>query len=204
MNMSKREAIETAFRKLPLLPGYEPILAGALIFLTDLDTSGPGTRPVQFTVYDSKTLVELKHLEKLACKLADHIEGLHQSSIVAIHDWNTRLEFPTQLRNLGEQAKQASLREEAKLAAASTAPTPSKGGRPEDMRVQIVASMLASFYFKLTGHQPTLRIDSHLDDLTPHGPFFELVEAVFGIIGLKGSTEHAVRKAIQEFKEKTS
>jgi hypothetical protein len=83
--MNQRDAIEAAFRRLPLLEGRDVCLKSAVNMLADVDRTGPGSAPLKFTVVGrSRTRKELEKLAKLADELAGHIDALHQPAILAL------------------------------------------------------------------------------------------------------------------------
>jgi hypothetical protein len=75
----------------------------------------------------------------------------------------------------------------------------SAGGRPVNLRANAVTTITANAFLRLTGRLPTLTITVIDDDLTPLGQFFEVLQEVFDILGLKESAEHCGKRAMREF-----
>ncbi len=197
--MNRRDAIEAAFRRLPLLGGTEVHLKGAVNILADTDCTGPGSTSRQFSVVGrTRTKKELEKLAKLAAELAGHIDTLHQPAILALADmglWRARLELPASLRAIANLAPRADL---------SMVPESPSGGKPANKRAHAVATMLAYYYHLLTGKDPTRRIDAYSDDTKAQGPFVTLVESIFSAIGIHANTEDIARAAIARYRNARS
>lgn len=75
----------------------------------------------------------------------------------------------------------------------------SAGGRPVNLRAHAVTTITANAFLRLTGRLPTWTISIINDDLTPQGQFFEVLEEVFAILGLKENPEHYGKRAMRNF-----
>jgi hypothetical protein len=195
MQSKRRDAIEAAFRRLPLLEGIEIHVQSAISALSNVDTHGPGTAPNKFRPLGrGRTQKELLKLAKLADELANHIDELHETTIVALADAHVlsfRLGLPDQLRKIAVGARSTSV---------PTDPESVPGGRPENKRAHAIGHMLTCYFFMVTGQPPTLRIDAYSDDSTPAGPFMDLVNDVISALEVKVSTEDIARTACDDFR----
>lgn len=73
------------------------------------------------------------------------------------------------------------------------------GGRPANLRAHAVTTITANAFLRLTSKLPTLIIPTDKDELTPLGPFFEVLKEVFEILGLKENPEHYGKRAMRMF-----
>lgn len=189
--MNRREAIEAAFRHLPLLKGKEDALQIAVSMLTNMDNTGLGTLPPKFSaVGRTQTAKELKELARLADTLAEHIDALHEPAILALVNvglHEVRLKLPPTLRDIAKQARQMDL---------DQVPTALLGGKPANKRAHAIADILAYHYRVLTGEEPSRRFDPYSGSAASQGPFIALVTEVFAALGLRENAEHVARAAI--------
>jgi hypothetical protein len=199
-SFTRAEQIEAAFRKLTLLPNCETALKWAINSIEDIDSNGNGNRPKNFSKADAKvTEAELQKLSDLANKLAGHIEALHEPAITVMLDWSVRIRLVGDLRSTAKKAAFSHAHIDT-LLPILTDPSMIKkdeGGRRENTRAKAMCEILAHCYKLLTGSKPTLIRDGMSDDSSPKGPFFNLVEDIFKVMGLKESTEHYAKLAIE-------
>jgi len=199
-NPSKAEQIEAAFRKLTLPPDCEVALQQAVKHIETIDSTGTGNRPKNFSKADTKvTEAELKKLSDLANKLADHIEALHEPAITVMLDWSVRIRLVGDLRSTANKASfsHAQIDTLLPILADPSMLKKDEGGRRENSRAKAACEMIAYHYKRLTGSKPTLIRDGMSDDSSPKGPYFTLVEDIFKVVGLKESTEHYAKLAIE-------
>lgn len=189
-SIGRREAIEAAFRRLPLLTGKEDSLRMAVNMLANVDCSGPGTPPPKFSaVGRNQTSKELQKLARLADALAECIDALHEPAILALADagLEVRLKLPSSLRDIAKRARQTDL---------DQLPAAPHGGKPTNNRAHAIADMLAYHYHALTGEEPSRHFDPYSDNDTSRSPFVTLVDEMFRAMGLHVNAEHVARAAI--------
>lgn len=191
--MNRRNAIEAAFRRLPLLKDKESLLQGAVDNLATIDCTGPGVIPAKFKVVGrTRTMNELDKLAKLSEGLAEHIEALHEPAILAWADTEfsrVRLELPASLRDIAIRARKAKT---------SIVPESPPAGKPTDARAHAVATMIEYYYQMLTGKKPTRQFDPYEEKPAIKGPFISLLDEVFKILNLPANTDHIARKVIEK------
>lgn len=203
--MSRQDEIEAALRALTILPDKEQKLQNILNILSNDGFLGQGKVPPKFILVNEKTtFAELQKLNKLATKLATHINQIHLPAIVEMYDWDERTILPNQLLEMAEKAKQAASRVEQKLKMNAIESVTSSGGKPTNYRSKILASLLATAYYELTNKVPSVATNAYADTNAAYGPFFVLVKSVFKAFDLHDNAEHFARQACNNFKEEST
>ncbi len=195
---AKKQKIRAAFESLTIPPENLPLLRSAFAAVMSFDVRGTGTTPKKFVQGDDKCLDDLSFVERWATDLADFIQNeMHQSAIVAMHDWNMRDEISQKLRITADCASDAIKREETRLLDSDGKPItrPSKGGRPESARALALSTITADHYYQLTGEEPGMRNNAYAPLCKVYGPFYDLLKAVFEALDVKGNPEHYGRLA---------
>jgi hypothetical protein len=199
-NLSKRNEIEAAFKRLlPKTYSDERIdtwIQAATNNLLVMDAVNLPHHSVQFnTAGRTKTDNELEKLGRFADELAKHIESLHESTILTLAEagqWKLRIELPVILRDAAKVTREADT---------SWISENLPGGKPKNIRAQITAGMLAFYYYKIAGQDPTMQYDNSTRKPADYGQFLNLVEDVFATLNLAESTEYFARQAIENFME---
>ena len=75
-----------------------------------------------------------------------------------------------------------------------------KGGRPTNCRAQAISIITGYIYFQLTGRKPAYTVPVDLDIYQPCGVFFNLLQEVLDIFGLKHNVEHLVKERAASFR----
>jgi hypothetical protein len=192
-SLTKAEQIEAAFRKFDLLPDSEMALKRAVENISSINGEGKGTFPKKFSNADvNVTKTELRKLVALSKKLADHIEEMHAPAITVMLDKDFRFKLSAEIRSTAANAE-SSLKNLDHLLSSLVPPEmlkTDKGGRRENSRAKATSTILAYYYKNLTGLRPTITNDPTHEKSKPKGPFFNLVEEVFRILGLEEKPEH--------------
>ncbi|GBG16034.1 uncharacterized protein NMK_3658 [Novimethylophilus kurashikiensis] len=191
--MLESEAIETIFRRLPLLENQaltKMFLQSAIDQIMILAKAGAMDIPNRYTsIAEAPTQKELDAIAKQAKKLLSQLKYAHQTTILALADqgfWRIDADLECLLKTLSNQASQA------KVGQVSTATT---GGRPENRKAHYLARVLAHYYYKLTGKKPSRSSSAK----HPHG-YINLVESMFELLAIDpANSDHYARLAIREF-----
>ncbi|HEX5126348.1 MAG TPA: hypothetical protein VFW00_06385 [Rhodocyclaceae bacterium] len=200
------KAIAKAFARLKILPKMDLMLRAAILNIFSFAGTGPFVQLAQFRdASTNKTLAQLETIQKLAKKLADHIESLNSPAIDALadFDYEIHLTLPQQLKDVAQRAEKAHhlFKEEHKEPDTKIV---LEGGRPENRKAMGICQILAHYYTGLTGESPVRAIDGMSDDSTPYTPYFVLAKEIFKALELEENSEHYARKVCELLKEKTS
>jgi hypothetical protein len=85
-------------------------------------------------------------------------------------------------------------------------PPRSHNGRPKNVRARKVAEITAERFFQLTGHRPTRRTaaerSKHAQPGETYGPFIDLLDRVYRILGIEASAASQAVAAITSLNKK--
>lgn len=190
-----RAKIETAYRRLPVLPEREGVIPTMVDGMAAAAGPMPG-RPRFRRKGENQVKTELLDLQRKAAAVADALDLLH---------WFSRLELGAAAARSGVRLDRSTLLEAIRQLGADAGEAANAANvdkwRPVSSRATIVAKCLALDYRQLTGKEPTITVDSYSDTSAAAGPYLKLVQAVFGALGLTESVEYAARSALTKPKD---
>jgi hypothetical protein len=183
---AKVAALEVAFRRLPIsrretsaIP-YEEVIPG---IARQLMLMGGKPTPQRKKVSIQKAKRELERLARLSGATAEALRELSQTAI-------DLLSLKPEFLSIREQASWLRLLSaDAQSAASSCLPTEQRV-RQKNPRPVEVARVVALHYFRLTGEKPRRR---NTWDGKAYGPFLELLNAVYKVLGVKASADAVLK-----------
>jgi hypothetical protein len=189
-----RSSIESAFRKLHILPDRDAQLVVAVDAMAMLQ--GDDRRLPNAFRNTGRAAVqrELDKLAKLAGALNDQLSELHEPAIAALAAKGfLRGDLAAKLTQAIRAVDAADL---------SSIPMNSTDGKPPHLRARGVALQLAHHYQVLTSSTPTITVNAYADKSISDGPFVRLVADIFELLGVTSGHVSASRYAIEEVRRR--
>lgn len=186
--------IETAYRRLPILPSEEWRLPGMLKIVSRFPSDAkqlPGFSEIS----EKAARAELDLLATKAGDLSRLLRGLHCPSIAAL----AALGFVNERHGMVDVL--ASLEAAARLADVSGVPKNAGKGRPRKLLPRGIALVLAADYHSLTGGPPTVITQSNVQGNPAGGSFLAFVSAIFNALGIQESPETWARNAAKMWRD---
>jgi len=181
---AKIAALEDLFRTLPVQPPSKvdaipysfliPGIGRQLMLMSPVSrrTQIPGKKAVKALAQKTGRIVEL-------------LDGLSQPVIEALNFRQSAIgKLKTDLRILHAAAKEADV-----------AGVNFRDGAPQKSQARKIAIVVATHYFGLTGKKPTLSRNKD----GAYGQFFDLLKAVYEILGVNASTESQANGLIKDW-----
>lgn len=149
----------------------------------------------------SKELASLKKLlETFSNGLIQQIANLNSDAIIAIGGKETLVDLSEHVVQIAGQVAAIIQKSAKKQNQSDSKIQPAKklrSGAPTNLRTQMIAQTAASFYERITGKRPTVTKNNYSDPPTLGGPYYLLLEDIFGILKIEASVEHYASEAVK-------
>lgn len=186
--------------------------ADSIIMLSKIPTTHKVPR--HFFKDEAATMKELTQLLALFSRfgntLSAQIPSLNSDAVIAIGGTEPLLELSNTVLSIGTRfehiLKKIKSSEESKNASdkageqSSDTTKARHSGAPSNLRAQMIAQTVASYYQRITGKRATVIKYNYSDPPTPGGAYYNLLDNIFKIIKMEVSVEHHAREAAKKLR----